>query len=145
MHFRPTSLCNVYYKIISKIIATLLERFLPRMISEHQSTFVPGRLIQDNSIMAHEIFHALNVKKGRKGNMALKIDMSKAYDRMEWNLILLALKMFDFKARWIQWVKECLSSVLYSILLNSNPRGLIIPSCGLRQCDPLSPFLFITV
>lgn len=116
--FRPISLCNVSYKIIAKLLASRLKRFLPRMISMHQSAFVPGRLIQDNSIMAHEIFHSFQSKKSKKGSMALKIDMSKAYDRMEWDLILLALKMYGFSPRWIGWIRECLSSVSYSILLN---------------------------
>lgn len=66
------------------------------MISEHQSAFVPSRLIQDNFILAHEIFHALNHKKGLTGSFDLKLDLSKVYDLIEWNLILLALKMFGF-------------------------------------------------
>lgn len=65
--FRLISLCNVFYKIISKIIATHLKKFLPRMIYENQSAFVPGRLIQDNSILAHEICHALNSRRGLRG------------------------------------------------------------------------------
>lgn len=80
--FRPISLCNVYYKIIAKLLASRLKNFISHMISEHQSAFVPSRLIQDNSIMAHEIFHSLQTKKGKKDNMALKIDMSKLYDKM---------------------------------------------------------------
>lgn len=82
-HYRPISLCNVNYKIIAKIIANRLKSFLLCMISEQQSTFVLGQLIQDNSILAHEIFHALSHKKYTKGRFALKIDMSKAYDRKE--------------------------------------------------------------
>lgn len=63
--------------------------------------------------------------------MALKIEISKAFDPIEWNLILLALKMFGFSPCWLNWIKECLSLVSYSILLNGSPFGLIIPSRGL--------------
>lgn len=109
------------------------------MISEQQSAYVLGRLIQDNSILTHEIFHALSLNRSQSGTLALKINMSKAYDRMEWNLIRLALKLFGFSSHWIH---ACLSSVSYSILLNGYPYGFITPTRGMRQGDPLSPFLF---
>lgn len=141
-HYHPINLCNVSYKIISKLIALRLKPFLSRMISEQQSTFVPGHLIQDNFILTHEIFHALTLKRGKKGNLVLKIDMTKAYDRIEWDLILLGLKMFDSSPRWINWVKECLSLVSYLILLNGSSYGFITPSKGLHQGDPMSLFLF---
>lgn len=69
--------------------------------------------------------------------------MSKTYDQMEWNVILLALKIFGFSPRWNHWIKECLSSISYSILLNDSLFGYISPFHGLRQGNPLSPFLFV--
>lgn len=75
--------------------------------------------------------------------MTLKIDMSKAYDRMEWPFILLALTRFGFSTRWINWIRECLSSISYSVLLNGNPYDFFIPSRRLPQEDLLSPFLFV--
>lgn len=81
--FRPIRLCNASYKIIAKIIATRVKAIMPCLISEKQFVFVPSCLIQDNSILAYEIFHALQHKKGKKFSFALKLDMSKAYDRME--------------------------------------------------------------
>lgn len=100
-HYRPISLCNVSYKIISKIIATRLKFFLPKMIFENQFAYVPDCLIQDSAILTHEIFHSLTLKKGRTSDFALKIDMSKAYDRIEWDPILIALKLFGFSSCWI--------------------------------------------
>ncbi|GLT65285.1 hypothetical protein SLA2020_377240 [Shorea laevis] len=84
-HFRPISLTNFTYKIISKILANRLKPLLHSIISPNQSAFLKGRTIHDNSILAHEIFHAMKNKRGRGGLMALKLDMEKAFDRMEWD------------------------------------------------------------
>ena len=72
------------YKIISKILASRLKPLLPKIISPWQGAFVPGRVIQDNTIIAQEVIHAVKNSKGKQGYMALKMDMEKAYDRMEW-------------------------------------------------------------
>lgn len=83
-HFRPISLCNVSYKIISKLLAARLKSLLPRLISSSQNAFVPNRCIQENSILVTEIMHTLKRKEGRGGLMAMKIDLAKAYDKVEW-------------------------------------------------------------
>jgi hypothetical protein len=82
-HFRPISLCNLIYKIISKILANQLKGLLHHFISPYQSAFVHSRTIQDNSILAHELLHTLKVKRGCGGLMVVKIDMEKAFDRVE--------------------------------------------------------------
>ena len=81
--------------------------------------------------------------KGKKGYVALKLDMEKAYDRIEWDFLLSCLKELGFHATWIWWIKECISTVSYSIIINNEPSGLYKPTRGLCQGDPLSSYLFI--
>jgi len=125
---RPISLCNVGYKVISKILCQRLKTVLPNLILETQSAFVEGCLISDNILIAQEMFHGLRTNTSCKGKfMAIKTVMSKAYDMVEWKFIEELLRKMGFCEKWISWIMWCITTVQYRVLINGQPLGLIVP------------------
>lgn len=113
--FRPISLCNVLYKILSKCIANRLKRILHLVISETQCAFVPGRQITDYVLVAYELLHYLHSKRvGKKGFMSLKLDMSKTYDRVEWVFLEKMMITLGFSQKLVDLIMKCLYSVIFS-------------------------------
>jgi hypothetical protein len=141
--FRQISLCNVVYKVISKVLSNRLRVILPEIISHHQNAFVPGRLITDNILLAYECIHTMKKKKGKRGLCAVKLDMHKAYDRLEWSFLEKIMSKLGFDQRWIKIIMACVSSVRYKVRFNSCETDSFSPTRGLRQVRMATGWVWI--
>ncbi|GJW51394.1 hypothetical protein Tco_0092745, partial [Tanacetum coccineum] len=139
--YRPISCCNVLFKCISKIIANHLKECLKYLISPNQSAFVPGRSISDNILLTQELMHNYHLDRGEP-RCAFKVDIQKAYDTVDWGFLKEVLIGFGFHERMIMWIMECVSTTSFSISINGSLHGYFKRKRGLRQGDPLSPYLF---
>lgn len=140
-NYRPIALANFQFKIITKVLADRLATVAPKIISEHQRGFLRNRQISDCICITSEAINLLD-KKAFGGNLALKIDIKKAFDTMDWHFLLKVLQTFGFHNTFCNWVKAILDSAKLSISVNGHSVGYFSCKRGVRQGDPLSPLLF---
>ncbi|KAK1274699.1 hypothetical protein QJS04_geneDACA000778 [Acorus gramineus] len=141
--YRPISLVNGSYKILSKVLANRLKEVIGYLVDECQTAFIPGRLLQDGFMTVQECITVVHKDK-RKG-IVLKLDFAKAYDNVRWDFLFHLLSCHGVEPNWIRMVKACVTTAKASVLVNGSPWGFFHLHKGLRQGDPLSPLLFMIV
>lgn len=141
--FRPISLCNVMYKCLPKVLVNRLKSIIAKVVSPYQASFVPGRNIHDNIIIVNEMIHSMRRKRGAKGLMAIKVDLEKAYDRISWEYMEHVLLDLQCPLDMVERIMGCVRTNTTNILWNGDKLEAFHTSRGLRQGDPISPYLFV--
>ncbi|XP_039033851.1 uncharacterized protein LOC120169819 [Hibiscus syriacus] len=142
--FRPISCCYVFYKTITRILVSRLALFFPDMISLNQSVFVKGRNIADNTLLAQETVKGYS-RKNLSPRCTIKVDLHKAFDSIGWDFLMTVLEAMGLPEVFCGWIKACITTPRYSISLNGSLVGFFKGAKGVRQGDPLSPYLFVIV
>ncbi|KAK5837395.1 hypothetical protein PVK06_013205 [Gossypium arboreum] len=143
--FRPICLVSSLYKIVSKVLSRRLREVVGEVVSETQCAFIKGRQIFGGILIANELIHSVMKRNSCGGKLVFKLDFSKAYDCVRWDFLELVLSKMGFGEKWRSWMLECLSTARGAVIINGSSSNEFRFCRGLKQRDPLSPFLFILV
>jgi len=139
--FQPISLVGSMYKILVKFLANRLRLVIGSVVSDTKSAFVKGCQILDGILVANEVVD--EARKCKKELLLFKVDFEKAYSSIDWGYLQAMIARMGFPNLWRKWNKECVGTTSASVLVNGSPTDEFLFERGLRQDDPLSPFLFL--
>ncbi|XP_058211589.1 uncharacterized protein LOC131323761 [Rhododendron vialii] len=142
--YKPIACCNVVYKVITKIIANRMQQTLPLVISQTQFAFIKGRSIVDNVLLMHELIRNYHRDAGPP-RCAIKIDIMKPFDSVDWDFLLDTMVAMGFPHIFVGWIRACVTTPMFSIMMNGGLVGYFPGARGLRQGHPISPYLFLIV
>lgn len=142
--YQPIACCNVLYKVVSKILANRLKLLLPRVVAENQSAFIRGMLLMENVLLASELVKNYH-KEDVSPRCVMKIDISKAFDSVQWDFVLQILEALGVPEQFRRWIKLCTTTPSVSVQVNGELAGYFQSTRGLRQGCSLSPYLFVFV
>ena len=135
--YRPISLVGGLYKILAKVLANRLKKVVSKVVSPTQNVFVEGRQILDAALIANEVIDSL--LKGDEAGVLCKLDLEKAYNHINWDFLMSVMQKMGFGEKWASWIRWCISTASFSVLINGSPTGFFQSTRGLRQGDPISP------
>ncbi|XP_056844021.1 uncharacterized protein LOC130496191 [Raphanus sativus] len=140
--FRPISCLNTIYKVISRLLVKRLKPMLPSLILPSQTAFVKDRLLLENTNLASELINGYHRNKGKK-KITIKVDIAKAFDTLSWDFLFACLTGMDLPPLFISWLRACICTPSFMVGYNGMVNGYFKGKRGLRQGDPLSPYLFV--
>uniref|UniRef100_A0A803QGG4 Reverse transcriptase domain-containing protein n=1 Tax=Cannabis sativa TaxID=3483 RepID=A0A803QGG4_CANSA len=144
INYRSIACCSTVYKCISKLLCSRLAQVLPTLVNENQGAFIQGRSIAHNIMILQDLLKNYN-RKNISQRCIIKVDISKAYDTVNWDFLEAFLNAFRMPARFISWIMTCLRATSYTILMNGRVQDNFQGKKGLRQGYPLSPLLFVLI
>ena len=140
--YRPIACCNLLYKVISKVIARRLKSILPEAIEVNQTSFIKGRLLLENVLLASELVNGYH-RTSNSNRSTVKFDITKAFDTVKWSFITSVLQAMGLPLQFIVWIKVCISTAAFSVSVNGSLEGFFTSARGIRQGCSLSPYLYV--